>query len=737
MVEEKPTGVIRRAVPAVAKSPAPAVMTPKDVFRILRRHLLLIIAGTILGLLLGGVSWYVLQNYFPKYTAQTLIEVLPPVETDPMTIITPQVQRDILYGHRLSIANRISQQRTLQNLLARDQIKNTQWYREKGTERKRLKDLRRHFGVYAHRDADYVQISMTWRDAEEAALIVNQMLEMFLAEHGTAEQNEVRDKLNKLEDERARVQRDLDAAERALGEVRTAWGITDLELPQRRYFQHTITLRLNDLELQQNELTLALKQVEADMKNIERWATGPITVQVEYAVEMDPVMTALAQQLAFQEAALSGQLTKFGENHRAVRQIQELIEEIKAKRAARKEEIAEQYRKASFKNAQDQLVVLQERYAELERLIEEAAAKKRDLDLARVQYEERLRIRDERSQMLDTIKAQIEKLRIMLEDPDTPKVRAVGLAPKPLEMVISRQWWVHFPGGTILGFIISLGLAFLVEIANDLVRTPTDVARYLHIPLLGLIPDASEDVQVRRVDLYHAVRQAPYSLTSESYRRCRTNLRLSGSAESLKVLLISSGGAGDGTTSVAVNLATSFVAENKKVLLIDANFRHPNLQSIFPKTETAANLEFGLSNLLMGQCNAQEAIRSSGIEGLDVIEAGPVPSNPAELLGTAKMDELLKEQRKNYDYIIVDTPPVLLVSDAKVLARVVDATVLVFNAAATRRGAAVRTIKEMREVGANIAGCVLFAARALKGGYFHEQFRSYQRYQKAQPVASA
>jgi capsular exopolysaccharide synthesis family protein len=136
--------------------------------------------------------------------------------------------------------------------------------------------------------------------------------------------------------------------------------------------------------------------------------------------------------------------------------------------------------------------------------------------------------------------------------------------------------------------------------------------------------------------------------------------------------------------------------------------------------------------LLAGLCGYKEIIRPSGIEGLSLIESGPLPPNPAELLGSERMEQLIKRQRESYDYVIVDGPPVLLVSDTKVLAKFVDGTVLVFNAAATRRGAAIRTIRELREVDAPIVGCVLFAVRAIKGGYFQEQFKSYQKYQELQ-----
>ncbi|MHC4747617.1 MAG: polysaccharide biosynthesis tyrosine autokinase, partial [Planctomycetota bacterium] len=359
--------------------------------------------------------------------------------------------------------------------------------------------------------------------------------------------------------------------------------------------------------------------------------------------------------------------------------------------------------------------------------------------LARVEYERRQSIRDERKERLDELKRQIEKQKIILEDPETPKVQRVGYAPPPLR-VSFPSWSIFFPGGTMLGLLAGVGLAFLVELLSDLVRTPRDVSKYLHVPLLGIIPDAAEDEQVENIDLCHVVRDAPYSLISESYRRFRTNLKLSGPAESLKTLLVTSGMAGDGKTSVAVNLAVTFVAEDKKILLIDANFWRPSLHRVFPNSnENAENKsqegrpsEFGLSTALLGRCGYQEIIRPSGIEGFDIIDSGLLPSNPTELISGARMKQLLKHQRENYDYVIVDGPPVLLVSDVKALATFVDGNIVVFNAEATRRGAARRIIRELREVNAKITGCVLFSVKAMKGGYFEEQFKSYREYQETQ-----
>lgn len=737
MADEKPKTSNKMVAPVVFRPPVTGSLTPKEVLGILRRHIFLIIIFMILGLAAGAGIWKLLQKYSPKYTATTYIRVLSPEPTDPMDIGAIQLQKDILYNHRRTIASLIKQQSMLQELIADDDVKKTDWYnRQDRSIRKAVRDLDRHFVANAHRDSEFVEISMTCHDAGESAAIVNEMLKLFLAKQGATETGEVSQRLIELEKQRQSVESDLLAAEKALADVRQASGISDLEMPIGRNFQHTITLTLNSLELQKNDLELAIKQLRADIENLQRLTIDPNNEQIKFAIEKDPVLITLAQQLAFQEAQLSGLLTKFGDHHRDVLQMRESIQETERAREQRKDEIAKQTSRANLLNAKDSLIVLQQRFDELENLRLEAEARKKDLDEARIQYDQRLKIRDERVEMLDKIKEQIEKWKMIANDPETPKVQDVGPAPRPLEMVFSRQWWLWLPSGWMFGLLIGIGLAFLVELSNDLVRTPSDIAKYVHVPLLAVIPDSSEDNQVRGIELAHAVRKAPYSIISESYRRCRTNLKLSVSAESMKTLLVTSGAAGDGKTSTAANLATTFVAAGQKVLLIDGNFRQPKLQTLFPKLQSgntgAASFNFGLSSILMNQCAPDEAIRSSEIEGLDIIDSGPIPANPAELLASLRMEELLKDQRKKYDHIIIDGPPVLLVSDATVLAGLADATLVVFNADATSRGAAQRTVRELNNVNANIVGCVLFAARAIKGGYFHEQYKSFKKYQKAQ-----
>ena len=730
---------IKRPVkgPQMQSPSAMLVMTPKEIMGIIRRHLLLIFIMTTLGSVVGGVSWYLLQKHSPKYTAETYIKVLPPIEKDPTVIGSVRAGKEIEYGSRQSIASLLKQQSNFEKLLERNVIRETKWFKSFGksnNNRKAINELKKKFAVSAQRDGDYVKLAMTCGDAIESALIVNEMVNMFISSQGSSKRAEVTEKLSSLDTQRTRVQRELDGAESALEDVRIQWGFRDLGDTERSY-RSVLEDKLQNLETEQNDLVMSIGQLKSNIVTLERQAEGPINEQVENQIEADPVMTLLAQQLALQQSDLAGKLTKFGENHRLVQQARETIEKIREKRSIRKAEIAEQTRQSNLKNAQDNLVVLMSRYEELERMRGVSLAQKADYDQAKVQYRKRVIVRDERKDMLNELKGQIEKMKMLLDDPETPKVQSVGPAPVPLEISFPK-WQMFFPAGFMLGLMLGVGLAFLVELLNDTVRTPADIGRYLHIPLLGVIPDSSEDYHVKGIDMFKVTTLAPYTIISEAYRKFRANIQLSESTQDSKTLLVSSGMAGDGKTSVASNLAMTLIASGSKVLIIDANFWKPSLYKIYSQ-DSGGDVSLGLSSFLKGQCGSDEVVKNSNVEGLDLISSGVSPSNPAELLSSDKMRQLTDELRSSYDYIIIDGPPVLLVSDVKVLARNVDGSIVVFNASTTKRGAALRTLRELREVNANVVGCVLFATKARKGGYFNEQYKSYEKYNKAQLAQKA
>ena len=266
----------------------------------------------------------------------------------------------------------------------------------------------------------------------DAALSANEMVNLFITARGNVTKGEVRAKLTKLTEQKNRLENELRAAERGLGDIIRDTGFTDLR--QRTNFRDTVTLKLDGLEIDRNKLELDIQQIQAIVANFERQATGPVGTQVEHQIENDPIMLALAQRRDFLEAALAGSLTKFGENHPSVSQRQVEIDQIREKRQARKAVIAEQTRRANFQNAQDQLVVLTNEMERLELIRKEAFAEKERLDLARRRYELQTTKRDERQVRLEECELAIERQKALLNDPTTPKVLRVQPAPPPLEV---------------------------------------------------------------------------------------------------------------------------------------------------------------------------------------------------------------------------------------------------------------------------------------------------------------
>lgn len=729
--------MVRRPGPRPPMAAVAPTLTPKEIIGILRRHVLLMIFSATLGLVIGGVAWYLFQRFLPTYTAETAIEVLSPGTADPMEIRTTLANKDLAYQLRFTKAAFIKQQSTLENLLRRDKIRDTEWFKQFNNNiPKTVEDLEDNLRASPQREGNWIMLSMKCHNKKESALIVNEMLDLFLKGQQDIATRAVREQLAKRTDQQRRLRGELQQANDTLETIRKGTEFTDLG-GQR--FRGYLDYKLSGLENIKNELQNNVAQLESFVTTLRVRAEGEFDVIVREQIERDPIASGMRRTIANIDLGLAQQLNRFGENHRRVRQMRDALKQAKSDLAYRQKEIADIRRMANLRNAEDQMTSLTEQLAAMEKQLTETKREHKDLDNLRANYEKYLIIRDEKQKLLEEMDTHIEKLYALMEDPSISKVKMVGLAPEPLRVSFPKMK-IFLPGGFMLGLMVGIGLAFAIELLNDLLRAPSDVMKYLRVPLLGMICHADEDDDVEGVDLFHVVRQAPYSIMSECYRQFRTNLKLSGSGGSHKTLLITSGRAGDGKTSVAVNLSATLVAEDKKILFIDTNFRRPSTATLFPRTEAdgsvAEHVDFGLSNYLMGQCEYDDVVRTSGIEGFDIIDSGPLPSNPAEILGSANMTKLLEKSRELYDSVVIDGPPLLL-TDAKILAAQADGTIVVFNAGATRRGAAQRTLRELRDINANLIGGVLVGVRSMKGGYFQEVYRSYQAYQQiqvAQPV---
>ena len=206
----------------------------------------------------------------------------------------------------------------------------------------------------------------------------------------------------------------------------------------------------------------------------------------------------------------------------------------------------------------------------------------------------------------------------------------------------------------------------------------------------------------------------PKSPISEQYRTIRTNIQFSSVDEELRSILFTSSGPGEGKSMTTANIAVTYAQQGKKVLLIDADLRKPTVHYTF----RLDNLK-GLSNVLVGDVLLEEAIHTTSIDHLDVISSGPIPPNPSELLGSRKMRAILERAKQQYDLVIFDTPPVLAVTDAQIMADFVDGAMLVVRSKVTELDAATKAVEALKPAKARLLGTVLNDREKKGSNYYY------------------
>lgn len=264
--------------------------------------------------------------------------------------------------------------------------------------------------------------------------------------------------------------------------------------------------------------------------------------------------------------------------------------------------------------------------------------------------------------------------------------------------------------GIILGLFGGIGLAFFFEYLDNTVKTPEDVEEKFDIPVICTI-DLLKDTKQTIVE---AVLMDTASLIAENFKGLRTSVLLSSADKPPKTILISSITPGEGKSSISACLAATIAQAGKTVLLIDADMRRPVQHKNF-------NLEnsIGLSSLLAGVSKIEDCVTCEPIENLDIITAGPVPPNPSELLSSKKLISLIQDVSRQYDMVIIDTPPLASVTDPIILSKHVDSFIIVTWAGKTTHEMLGKGIKQLKEVDAPLTGVVLNRFNAKKSGYYY------------------
>ncbi|MGG4033244.1 CpsD/CapB family tyrosine-protein kinase [Paenibacillus cisolokensis] len=207
----------------------------------------------------------------------------------------------------------------------------------------------------------------------------------------------------------------------------------------------------------------------------------------------------------------------------------------------------------------------------------------------------------------------------------------------------------------------------------------------------------------------------PLSPISEAYRTLRTNLQYAEVDRPLRLLMVTSASPREGKTTTVNNLAVAYAQTGKSVLLVDADLRRPTAHHMFQTSNRC-----GLTHILTGQAKVADAVQNTSINGLKLLSSGSIPPNPSELLGSDKMDRLLAELRESYDIVLIDTPPVLAVSDAQVVAARCDGVLLVVNAKSVKRRYVIKAKEALEFVHARVLGVALNQVPSSEANPYYE-----------------
>ncbi len=260
--------------------------------------------------------------------------------------------------------------------------------------------------------------------------------------------------------------------------------------------------------------------------------------------------------------------------------------------------------------------------------------------------------------------------------------------------------------GILVGLAGGIGLAFLFENLDTTLYTTQQIEEVTELSTLGKIPMRRKQ---RHITVFNS-----NSVQEEAFRRLRTNLFALGDGASLHTLLVTSAEPGEGKSTVVANLASTIAKARQNVIVVDGDLRRPSLHKVFDLPN-----KVGLSNILKQEASLDVAVQDSKIRGVKVLTSGPLPSNPAELLGSPEMFALIRYLAQQFDLVLLDTPPLLTVADAAVLAPAVDGVMLVVARAQARREAVQAAHQQLAKVKARSVGLVVNRA---------EQNGSYEYY---------
>lgn len=579
-----------------------------------------------------------------------------------------------------------------------------------------LDRLDERLSIVQRKDSELVDISITDTDPERAARLANLVSEVYRQQNLDGRRDSAREAKVWLQQQLTDYKQRILDESAALITYQNKYDLADAEEEITR-----LSASMGALNLAYGEVNTQRVLLETTVASHQR-----LLANDAYEAVAKDMNTALV-------VALTGEYsTAAAENaEMAARYLEQMPERIYSE--AKLRGIDQELRKEvdrTLTTEKAQLDMLRAKESSLVTAIDAAKAQLLDRQALRGEYE-RLKLRLGRSKEFYSTISQRDGELDLVSRTHLSNVRVIDAArpePKPVSPNVPKNLALALVLGGVLGVVIG----FLVEYLNDTISTPFDVATYLRVPFLGMLPRLADAADDRARALY--IQEHRNSTAAEAVRAIRTLLELSPNAKSLRRVLVTSSHASEGKTNTIVSLAVSFASLGRRVLLVDADMRRPRVHDIFGIEKT-----HGLASLLQG-APLESGLMASGIKNLDLLPAGPMPEGPNELLASVAMADLLDQLDQRYDMVFIDTPPTGILSDAAILSKLVDGVVFVVREKTVSRWVAREAIFRLQQVGANVLGAIIndvdLSKRRSKYKYHHYEYR-YKYEENDKPSVAA
>jgi succinoglycan biosynthesis transport protein ExoP len=475
--------------------------------------------------------------------------------------------------------------------------------------------------------------------------------------------------------------------------------------------QNIVITRLGDLNAELTRARTERYNKETLYKSLTELQAAGGDLEAFPAISTNDLITKLKVQINGLQQERSRLLGSFLEKSPQVQAKDREIASVKAELNAEVGKVIEAVR-IEFEGAKA-------REAAHARALEESKGEQLGLGRKEVQYAAIEREAAGNRQLYDNL-LQMAKETGVTKQYNRSSINIIDAAEVPRSPILprrSRDLTMAFVGGCLL----ALGLVFGFEYMDSRIKTPDDIKNHLGLSFLGIVPTVKAGGAIL---LDGTVTPA----FAEAMRAVRTSVIFSSAEEGARTIVVTSTAPHEGKTSVATNLACALAQTEQRTLIIDGDMRRPRVHEVFSRPQ-----EPGLSNVLVGTVRLRDAIRASSTPHLSVLAAGHLPPNPAELLGSNKYIEVMDELQQQFDWIVVDAPPVMAVTDAAVIAHTATGVMFVVGAEMTPRRNAIAAVEQLAAARAKIIGAVLNRVNIEKHSYYYAPYyrkdysRAYQR----------